>query len=33
MVQVAVDLPVQSYRKNKVMFFDPASGRVADQPF
>lgn len=32
MVQVAVVMAVQSYRQNKVMFFDAKTGRVLDEP-
>ncbi len=32
MVQVAVNMSVESYRQNKVVFFDPKSGKMVDQP-
>ncbi len=32
MVQVAVNMSVESYRENKVVFFDPKSGKMVDEP-
>jgi hypothetical protein len=32
MVQVAVNMFVESYRHNKVVFFDPESGKMVDRP-
>ncbi len=32
MVQASINLAVESYRRDKVMFFDPATGTMLDQP-
>lgn len=32
MVQAAVNMAVESYRKNKVVFFDPVQGKMVDAP-
>ena len=32
MTQVAVSLPVESYRRNRVMFFDPVKEMVVEEP-